>query len=211
MPNRCIEHGRCSKVIPIIENKALHLASSSPRRKEILAALGLTFSVGGADVDEQRLDTESARDMVLRLAVDKAMAGAPAGDVIVIAADTLVVLGDDIFGKPGNEDDALEMLGRLSGRTHQVLTGVAVWADGEMRSALSATDVQFREISPDEALAYWQSGEPCDKAGAYAIQGRGGVFVEAISGSYSGVVGLPVFETVKLLEEAGIKVLESEP
>ena len=193
-------------VIPIIENRALHLASSSPRRKEILAALGLTFSVGGADVDEQRLDGESAEDMVLRLAVDKAMAGAPGSDVIVIAADTLVVLGDDIFGKPAGQDDALEMLGRLSRRTHQVLTGVAVWADGGMQSALSATDVHFREISPDEALAYWQSGEPCDKAGAYAIQGRGGVFVEAISGSYSGVVGLPVFETVELLEKAGIEV-----
>lgn len=198
-------------VIPIIENRALHLASSSPRRKEILAALGLTFSVGGADVDEQQLDGESAEDMVLRLAVDKAMAGAPGGDVIVIAADTLVVLDDHIFGKPGDQDDALEMLGRLSGRTHQVLTGVAVWAEGEMRTALSATDVRFREISPDEALAYWQSGEPCDKAGAYAIQGRGGVFVEAISGSYSGVVGLPVFETVKMLEQAGLKVLGSEP
>jgi len=194
-------------VIPIIENKALHLASSSPRRKEILAALGLTFSVGGADVDEQRLGGESADDMVLRLAVDKAMAGAPGGDVTVIAADTLVVLGDEIFGKPADQDAALDMLGRLSGRTHQVLTGVAVWSDEKMRSALSVTDVQFREISPDEALAYWQSGEPCDKAGAYAIQGRGGVFVEAISGSYSGVVGLPVFETVKLLEEAGIKVM----
>ena len=194
-------------VIPIIENRALHLASSSPRRKEILAALGLTFSVGGADVDEQRLDGESAEDMVLRLAVDKATAGAPGGDVIVIAADTLVVLGDDVFGKPEGQDDALEMLGRLSGRTHQVLTGVAVRAGGKMRSALSATDVHFREISPDEALAYWQSGEPCDKAGAYAIQGRGGVFVEAISGSYSGVVGLPVFETVKMLEEAGIRVM----
>lgn len=198
-------------VIPIIENKALHLASSSPRRKEILAALGLTFSVGGADVDEQRLGGESAEDMVLRLAVDKAMAGAPDGDVTVIAADTLVVLGDEIFGKPADQDAALDMLGRLSGRTHQVLTGVAVWAHEKMRSALSVTDVQFREISPDEALAYWQSGEPCDKAGAYAIQGRGGVFVEAISGSYSGVVGLPVFETVKLLEDAGIKVLGSEP
>lgn len=198
-------------VIPIIENKALHLASSSPRRKEILAALGLTFSVGGADVDEQRLGGESAEDMVLRLAVDKAMAGAPGGDVTVIAADTLVVLGDEIFGKPADQDAALDMLGRLSGRTHQVLTGVAVWAHEKMRSALSVTDVQFREISPDEARAYWQSGEPCDKAGAYAIQGRGGVFVEAISGSYSGVVGLPVFETVKLLEEAGIKVLGSEP
>lgn len=194
-------------VIPIIENRALHLASSSPRRKEILAALGLTFSVGGADVDEQRLDGESAGDMVLRLAVEKAMAGAPGGDVIVIAADTLVVLGDHIFGKPVDQDDALEMLRRLSGRTHQVLTGVAVWADREMRSALSATDVHFREISPDEALAYWQSGEPCDKAGAYAIQGLGGVFVERIAGSYSGVVGLPVFETAELLAAAGLDVV----
>ena len=188
-------------------NKALHLASSSPRRKEILAALGLTFSVGSADVDEQRLGGESARDMVLRLAKDKATAGDPGGDVIVIAADTLVVLGEDIFGKPVDKDQALDMLGQLSGRTHQVLTGVAVLAGGEMRAVLSTTDVHFREISPDEALAYWQSGEPCDKAGAYAIQGRGGVFVEAISGSYSGVVGLPVFETVKLLHEAGLRVL----
>jgi septum formation protein len=145
--------------------------------------------------------------MVLRLAVDKAMAGAPGGDVIVVAADTLVVLDDEIFGKPRDQEDALDMLLRLSGRTHQVLTGIAVWADEKMRKALSATDVHFREISPDEALAYWQSGEPCDKAGAYAIQGRGGVFVEAISGSYSGVVGLPVFETVKLLQQAGLRVL----
>lgn len=196
-------------VTPIIENRALHLASSSPRRKELLEALGLTFTVGGADVDERQLAGESADDMVLRLAIDKAIAGAPGGDVIVIAADTLVVLGDHIFGKPESQGDALEMLGQLSGHTHQVLTGVAVLADGEMRSALSATDVHFREISPDEALAYWQSGEPCDKAGAYAIQGRGGVFVEAISGSYSGVVGLPIFETVKMLEEAGIRVFES--
>ncbi len=193
--------------IPIIENKALHLASTSPRRREILAALGLAFSVGGVDVDERRLDGESAEDMVLRLAKDKAMAGNPGGDVIIIAADTLVVLGDDIFGKPVDQDHALEMLGQLSGHTHQVLTGVAVLAGGEMRAVLSTTDVHFREIGPDEALAYWQSGEPCDKAGAYAIQGRGGVFVEAISGSYSGVVGLPVFETVKLLQEAGLRVL----
>lgn len=201
-------HGPCRSGIPIIENKSLHLASSSPRRKEILAALGLTFSVSSADVDEHRLDGESAGDMVLRLARDKARAGSPGGEVIVIGADTSVVLGDQIFGKPVDQADALDMLARLSGRTHQVLTGVAVWADGEMRAAMSATDVQFREISPDESLAYWQSGEPADKAGAYAIQGRGGVFVEAISGSYSGVVGLPVFETMMLLRDAGLRVLD---
>ena len=145
--------------------------------------------------------------MVLRLAGDKARAGAPADRATVIGADTAVVLGEEIFGKPAGEADALDMLARLSGHTHQVMTGVAVWDGREMRSAISCTDVKFREIRPDEALAYWQSGEPADKAGAYAIQGLGGVFVEAISGSYSGVVGLPVYETMALLREAGISVL----
>jgi septum formation protein len=145
--------------------------------------------------------------MVLRLACEKARAGAPAEPAIVIGADTAVVLGAEIFGKPAGEADALDMLARLSGQTHQVVTGVAVWDGRAMRSAISCTDVQFREIRPDEALAYWQSGEPADKAGAYAIQGLGGVFVEALSGSYSGVVGLPVYETMALLREAGISVL----
>ena len=211
MQNKCIVHGRCRWVTPIIENKPLHLASSSPRRREILAALDLDFTVGNADVDEQQLDGETAGDMVLRLARDKARAGAPGDEFIVIGADTAVVLGGTIFGKPRDQDNALEMLAQLSGQTHQVMTGVAVWAGREMRVALSTTDVRFREISPDEALAYWQSGEPADKAGAYAIQGKGGVFVQEIDGSYSGVVGLPVFETVKLLEEAGINVLGSDP
>jgi septum formation protein len=145
--------------------------------------------------------------MVLRLAQDKARAGAPRTPALVIGSDTAVVLGDEIFGKPRDEGDALGMLARLSGRTHQVLTGVAVWDGQAMRCALSSTDVRFREIGPDEALAYWHSGEPADKAGAYAIQGRGGVFVENIAGSYSGVVGLPVYETMALLQEAGISVL----
>ena len=143
--------------------------------------------------------------MVLRLARDKAFAGMPADPAVVIGADTAVVLGDEIFGKPRDEDDALDMLARLSGRTHQVLTGVAVLDGQQARVALSATDVRFREIGPDEALAYWQSGEPADKAGAYAIQGRGGVFVESIAGSYSGVVGLPVYETMELLRNAGLR------
>lgn len=144
--------------------------------------------------------------MVLRLAREKAKAGAPATPAVVIGADTAVVLGEDVFGKAGDEAEALDILGRLSGRTHQVLTGVAVWDGHAMRSTVSSTDVRFREISPDEARAYWQSGEPADKAGAYAIQGRGGVFVENIAGSYSGVVGLPVYETMTLLREAGIRV-----
>ena len=185
----------------------LHLASSSPRRREILAALGLKFSVGGLDIDEQRLAGEPPEAMVLRLAEAKASAVGIENSRFVLGADTAVVLGGDIFGKPQDRDDALETLGRLSGRTHRVLTGVALYSEQEPRTALSVTEVRFREISPDEALAYWQSGEPCDKAGAYAIQGRGGVFVEAISGSYSGVVGLPVFETVQLLRDAGLRVL----
>lgn len=143
--------------------------------------------------------------MVLRLAREKARAGAPQAPAVVIGADTAVVLGEEIFGKPEDQAGALDMLARLSGRTHQVLTGVAVWDRQEMRVALSSTDVRFREIHPDEALAYWQSGEPADKAGAYAIQGRGGMFVANITGSYSGVVGLPVYETIELLQDAGLR------
>lgn len=199
--------GHCRLVTPIIESKPLHLASSSPRRREILAALELEFSVGGVDVDEQRLDGEAPAAMVLRLACDKALAGAANASQVVLGADTAVVLGDDVFGKPVDATDAMSMLAQLSGQTHKVLTGVAVWNGHEMRSVMSATDVRFREIDPDEVRAYWQSGEPCDKAGAYAIQGKGGVFVEEIRGSYTGVVGLPVFETVQLLRDAGINVL----
>ena len=183
----------------------LHLASSSPRRHEILTALGLAFSASGVDVDEKCLPDEAAEDMVLRLASEKARAGAEDGANVVVGADTAVVLGEQLFGKPKGRKEALETLALLSGRTHRVLTGVAVFSSVGLCTALSATEVRFRKISPDEALAYWQSGEPCDKAGAYAIQGRGGIFVEAICGSYSGVVGLPVFETVQLLQQAGIE------
>ncbi len=184
----------------------LHLASQSPRRQEILAALGLDFATGGVDVEERRLGDEAPDVMVLRLAKAKAKAADVPAGTIVIGADTAVVLGDKVFGKPAGRDEALAMLAGLSGKTHQVMTGVAVRSDAGLQAALSTTEVRFREISPDEALAYWQSGEPRDKAGAYAIQGRGGVFVAAISGSYSGVVGLPVFETACLLRDAGLDI-----
>jgi len=185
----------------------LHLASQSPRRQDILRSLGLSFTAAGVDVDEQRLHGELPEAMALRLSRTKAMAAGVDQSRIVIGADTVVVLQNDIFGKPKDRDECLEMLASLSGRTHRVVTGVAVLASAEVQTVVSTTEVKFREISPDEALAYWHSGEPCDKAGAYAIQGRGGIFVEAISGSYSGVVGLPVFETSKLLREAGLRVL----
>jgi len=158
-------------------------------------------------VDERRLKGESAETMVVRLAEAKARAVEIDELAIILGADTAVVLGDEVFGKPESREAALETLARLSGNTHRVLTGVALYTAQGVRTALSSTEVRFREIGPDEALAYWQSGEPCDKAGAYAIQGLGGVFVEAISGSYSGVVGLPVFETARMLREAGLRVL----
>lgn len=187
----------------------IHLASSSPRRHEILSALGLRFTAAGVDIDETRYEGEPVAAMVVRLAVAKAAAARPEVDrtVPVIAADTAVALDDRVLGKPVSGDDAAQMLASLSGRTHDVLTGVALDYAGKVRTATSVTEVRFREISPDEARAYWQSGEPLDKAGAYAVQGVGGIFVEDISGSYSGVVGLPVFETAALLADAGFTSL----
>ena len=186
---------------------ALILASSSPRRRELLEAVGLEFEVRVTDVDETRLDDEPARDMVLRLARAKATAAPIPQATAVIGADTAVVLEGEIFGKPRDEKEAVDMLTRLSGREHEVLTGVAVATAETVQSGISATTVRFRDIGPDEARRYWQSGEPHDKAGAYAIQGRGGLFVEAIEGSYSGVVGLPIFETAALLQKAGIDTM----
>ncbi len=185
----------------------LVLASSSPRRRDILAALCIDFSVRVANVDETPLEGEAPADMVLRLAAAKARAVERGADEIVLGADTAVVLGNRSFGKPDSEADALEMLAALSGAAHRVLTGVAVVGPDGLGSALSATEVRFRDIHPDEARRYWHSGEPEGKAGSYAIQGRGGMFVQALSGSYTGVVGLPAFETTQLLAEAGIDVL----
>ena len=191
-----------------MSNPVLHLASSSPRRRELLTALGLNFSHEGVAIDESALPGEVAPDTVLRLAASKARAAYDSGnyEMPVLGADTLVILDDRVFGKPRSKEEALNMLASLSGRRHQVLTGVVLMANGELRTADSLTEVQFREIHPDEAEAYWQSGEPAGKAGAYAVQGLGGIFVSAINGSYTGVVGLPVFETANLLRRAGIEL-----
>lgn len=185
----------------------LHLASSSPRRQEILRALGLSFSVQSVDIDESRHRDESPTQMVLRLATEKANAADMAADQVVIGGDTAVVLGERVLGKPCDREEGIEMLLSLSGRVHSVLTGVAVRSSAGIETAVSSTDVTFRQIDQDEANRYWQSGEPSDKAGGYGIQGLGGVFVVAINGSYSGVMGLPVFETVALLGAAGIEVM----
>ena len=183
----------------------LILASGSPRRREILAALGLEFDVRPVDADETPLPGETAGEMVDRLARAKAEAAAAPG-CVVVGADTAVVLDGEMFAKPADRDDAVRMLLRLSDREHEVLTGVAVAAGGCVDSVVSRTRVRFRDIRRDEALDYWQSGEPRDKAGGYGIQGLGGVFVSNIEGSYSGVVGLPVFETATLLARAGVRI-----
>jgi septum formation protein len=188
----------------------LYLASRSPRRLELLGQLGLRPALVAADVDETPAPGERPKDYVQRIALAKARAGvaalakAPARPVL--AADTAVVVDERILGKPAGADDALAMLGLLSGRGHEVLTAVAVIGRRE-QVRLSLSRVRFRDISPAEAAAYWASGEPGDKAGAYAIQGRGALFVAELRGSYSGVVGLPLFETAELLAAEGVRLL----
>jgi len=178
----------------------VRLASASPRRRELLAQLGVACSVRPAHIDETRLPGESPRDYVVRLAREKALAvHALDASLPVLGADTTVALGDDIFCKPGSREEAVAMLMRLSGRTHDVLTAVALAVRTGVAERLSVSRVTFRVLEPAECAAYWDTGEPCDKAGAYAIQGRGAAFVQHLSGSFSGVMGLPLFETAELL------------
>ena len=192
-----------------MERTDLHLASASARRRDILTALGLTYSWAAEDVDEKPLDGESAVNLAQRLAVAKSAAGrlSRPNAAVVLGADTVVVVDGMTMGKPDNRDDAVDMLMRLSDRVHEVVTAVAVNAGTVTLTDCSTTEVRFRSISATEAASYWGTGEPADKAGAYAIQGIGGAFVQSIAGSYSGVVGLPVFETASLLNRAGIDVI----
>lgn len=190
----------------------LHLASGSPRRRELLAQIGVPFTVVSAPIDETPQVGEAAQAYVERLAQAKAVAGFNLLDApgVVLGADTAVVLDGQILGKPENREHALAMLGDLSKREHQVLTAVAVTDGTRSLSLCVATKVRLRTISFDEACRYWDSGEPLDKAGGYAIQGLGAVFVSAIEGSYSAVVGLPLSETAELLEQFGIPCWQHE-
>jgi septum formation protein len=184
------------------------LASGSPRRRELLAQLGIPHVVVAVDVDETPRRGEGAADLACRLAASKARAGrdqAPPGS-LVIGADTVVALGDEIFGKPADAADAARMLSRLAGRTHAVYSAVAVVDAERERVELSRSEVSFRPLEPAEIAAYWATGEPRDKAGGYAIQGLGAAFVSLLHGSYSGVMGLPLFETARLLAAAGYPV-----
>ena len=181
------------------------LASGSPRRKEILASLGLTFAVRAADVDESVLPGESASDASERLArakAETAAAGAP--ETLVVAADTLVVLDGDALGKPRDRAGARRMLETLSGRAHDVVTGVACARGGRIVSGRETTRVVFAAMSGAEIAAYSATGEPDDKAGAYALQGIGALFVERVEGSPSNVVGFPVRLLYRLASELGV-------
>jgi septum formation protein len=190
----------------------LFLASTSPRRRELLAQLGLTFSVLKIDIDESRRNDEAATAYVRRLAEEKARAGlAQITNGIVIAADTSVVYEQWVLGKPASLSEAKAIWQKLSGKTHQVLTGVAVASQAGLYTEVVSTAVHFRTISEQEMEAYWASSEPCDKAGGYAIQGRGAVFVEGIEGSYSNVVGLPLAETTQLLARFGVSIWDAAP
>jgi septum formation protein len=188
---------------------AIVLASASERRSQLLRQIGVRHRVVGADIDETPFSGEKPLDHVQRLAAGKAQAvvarqgGRP--DVPILAADTTVALDDRLFGKPADEAEFLEMLGALAGRTHAVLTAVALWHDGRLRRALDTSFVTFRAIDHEERRRYWASGEPAGKAGGYAIQGLGAVFVERLEGSFSGVMGLPLFETAALLDAAGVR------
>ena len=182
----------------------LHLASQSPRRRELLARLDIDFRVLAIDVPECRQPGESPVDYVRRVARDKARAGLSAKpEGLVLAADTEVVLDDDVFGKPRDARDAAAMLRRLSGRTHRVLSAVCVASPDRMLDALSISEVSFAELDDATIDAYVAGGEPEGKAGAYAIQGAAQAFISHLSGSYSGVMGLPLYETARLLAESG--------
>ncbi|REK11229.1 MAG: septum formation inhibitor Maf [Actinobacteria bacterium] len=183
----------------------LVLGSSSPRRREILASLDLAFDVLAPDVDETRFPDEPAGTYVERIARSKAKA-VSSPDVVVIAADTAVVLEGRVLGKPVHPEEARTMLRRLRGVSHEVLTGVAISARDEIHSVVESTEVEMEMMTDDEIASYVDGGEPMDKAGAYALQGEGGVFVKRVVGSPSNVVGLPVHVLPRLFGRVGLEL-----
>lgn len=187
----------------------LVLASASPRRRELLDQIGVAYRVLVHDTDETRLPAELPQAYVSRLARQKAASVNALPEIFgrwpVLGADTVVVCDTEVLGKPRDEADAARMLSMLAGRRHEVLTAVCVMQGKQAEAVTVSTGVWFRDLSVDEVAAYWRSGEPVGKAGAYAVQGLGALFVEKIEGSYSAVVGLPILETDRLLAGFGIK------
>jgi septum formation protein len=188
----------------------LHLSSKSPRRRQLLQQIGVDFSVIGVEVIECREATESPRDYVSRVARDKAraglasLAGSARVGAVVLGSDTEVVLDDEVFGKPGDAGEAASMLRRLSGRPHEVISAVWLVSDDREYSDVCVSTVRFAVLDEAVIADYVATGESFGKAGGYAIQGRGATLVEHLQGSYSGVMGLPLFETSRLLREFGV-------
>ncbi|MBW6391612.1 Maf family protein [Billgrantia antri] len=184
----------------------LCLASASPRRRELLASIGVVAEVKPVDIDETPLAEESPEAYVVRLAREKASAGGRLTRLPTLGSDTAVVCEGRILGKPTDRTEAAEMLHLLSGRAHQVLTAVAVTGPAGLLDVCVTTRVQMRRIEEREVAAYWATGEPVDKAGGYAIQGLAAIFIERIEGSHSAVVGLPLYETAQLLGRQGVRL-----
>jgi len=187
----------------------LYLASTSPRRRELLQQLGVIFEVVAVDIDESIKLNETAQDYVCRMALEKARLGcqlAGKDTIPVLGSDTSVVLANNVFGKPQDKQQSSDMLMSLSGKTHEVLTAVALIQGDHEKVILNTSQVTFKDLSETEIEAYWESGEPVDKAGSYAIQGKGAKFIKHLSGSFSGVMGLPLYETAELLTDFGVKV-----
>ena len=191
-------------------SEIIYLASGSPRRRDLLAQIGVSFQLLTVNTDETIQAREAPEAYVLRVSAAKATAGweiHPTGlPALVLAADTAVVLDGNILLKPADAADGSRMLRELSGRSHEVLTAVTLATARGTLSRLSRSVVTFRAISPAEADAYWATGEPWDKAGGYAIQGRAAVFIADLRGSYSGVMGLPLYETAALLQSQGVPI-----
>jgi septum formation protein len=190
----------------------LYLASCSPRRAELLRQIGIEFDIIDGEIDETARLGETPAQLVSRLSIEKAYAGrdklgALAADDWVLASDTMIAIDDTIIGKPQSSEDCRKILQQLSARQHEVYSAVAlVGAEGDAQHALSVNRIKFRTIRADEIAGYCASEEPMDKAGAYAIQGRAAVFIERLEGSYSAVMGLPLYETEQLLHQVGFRV-----
>lgn len=195
-----------------MSNPLIYLASQSPRRRELLTQMGVVHEIVVVEVDENPLPSEAPEVYVIRMALAKARAGAlrlTQKKLPVLGADTSVVVDGQILGKPRDQADGIAMLQRLAGRCHQVLTAVAMVDPGDLdhaASRLSVSTVTFREISDAESRAYWQTGEPIDKAGGYGIQGYAAIFIKHLEGSFSGVMGLPLYETAELMQEFEIDI-----
>ena len=195
-----------------MSSSLLILASASPRREKLLRQLGVNFVSEPQDIIEEKRIDESPEKFVKRMAEGKASSAfgkRKEKDIVVVASDTIVVCDKRVLGKPKDKSDGIKMLLTLSNKTHRVLSAVTVANTLRYKSTVSETSVSFREISEIEAECYWDSGEPEGKAGGYAIQGCGAVFVQSINGSYSGVMGLPLFQTAQLLSEFGINSWQS--